>query len=563
MQRNRNNQRQPRQPLRRNVPVPPIVNRFENPQEEPNIQDNQEEDDQEEDGLPVIQEEVPIVPNQEVANVQDNLLDLAAANKRLREQLLERANLAQQKQATEAKLKKALLILQLQTDGINLEVPDIADMQLSLTEENILLNLYEANPSHTESGEQALRLMEGIEKLGKTITPADAERLQSWSDRFSGEKVSLSKMIDKHAVFTIGTKVYSERKKLHISEYEALNWFTMWDHVKLADVVTKLWNKTTNTKHMTLDQAYDEFKIDLKSNSLHITCPEGEQEMLSNLNNLAVKYGTAETNRPSLQQSYFNKLNKKLGKNDTFHLDMQNLFENEREDFPGHTVKNWITCFAHVRTAARDALDKAARYGGKAPELIYSDTKNREKNKKSEKITNNNDSNRQSISKDIFEKRKKRYDETVNCYRCGWWGHKTHECPSKNPDCNEEKIPFHKSVKGKQWMNNVKIGPFAHPKQDLTGEPFGKPSTGPSDNKCEYTHMLLTSITNDDSRVTNNMLLTSIEDDSRVTNSQIDFKNNSDFLNVNISIPTFQMALEPEEEGGGQEKEGSSSGTEA
>jgi hypothetical protein len=48
------------------------------------------------------------------------------------------------------------------------------------------------------------------------------------------------------------------------------------------------------------------------------------------------------------------------------------------------------------------------------------------------------------------------------------------------------------------------------------------------------------------------MLLTSItEDDMMVTNSLIDNTNNSDFLNdVNISIPTFQMALELEKRRG-------------
>jgi hypothetical protein len=47
------------------------------------------------------------------------------------------------------------------------------------------------------------------------------------------------------------------------------------------------------------------------------------------------------------------------------------------------------------------------------------------------------------------------------------------------------------------------------------------------------------------------MVLTSItEDDMMVTNSLIDNTNDSDSLNVNISIPTIQMALEPEKRGG-------------
>jgi hypothetical protein len=68
--------------------------------------------------------------------------------------------------------------------------------------------------------------------------------------------------------------------------------------------------------------------------------------------------------------------------------------------------------------------------------------------------------------------------------------------------------------------------------------PFGKLATATNnqrDHKCEYTQMLLTSIT---------------KDDIMISNSQIDKTNNSDFLIVNISLPTFQTT-QPVEEGGG------------
>jgi rubrerythrin len=55
-----------------------------------------------------------------------------------------------------------------------------------------------------------------------------------------------------------------------------------------------------------------------------------------------------------------------------------------------------------------------------------------------------------------FKRKKERYDETVNWYRCGWWTHKKKECKSQCPDCNKDNIPFHRSEKGQQWMSNVK-----------------------------------------------------------------------------------------------------------
>jgi hypothetical protein len=106
----------------------------------------------------------------------------------------------------------------------------------------------------------------------------------------------------------------------------------------------------------------------------------------------------------------------------------------------------------------------------------------------------------------------------------------------KNLDCNEDKtIPFNRSIKGKQWMQNKKYGPFVHASLKLNGKPFDKPQANHPDQKCKYTQMLLTSIT---------------EDDMMVTNSLIDNTNDSNFLTVNISIPTFQMALEPKRRSG-------------
>jgi hypothetical protein len=52
----------------------------------------------------------------------------------------------------------------------------------------------------------------------------------------------------------------------------------------------------------------------------------------------------------------------------------------------------------------------------------------------------------------------------------------------KNPDCNEDKsIPFNRSVKGRQWMQNEKYGPFVHQSLALNGKPFDKPQADRAD----------------------------------------------------------------------------------
>jgi hypothetical protein len=118
-------------------------------------------------------------------------------------------------------------------------------------------------------------------------------------------------------------------------------------------------------------------------------------------------------------------------------------------------------------------------------------------------------------------------------------------------------MAFHLSDKGKQWMSNVKFGPFVNPNFLLNGEPYRKPqegsetdntgradrgnsTTGRADrgnSTCEYTQLLLNSITEND------------------MNSLTDKITNTDFLTVYISLPTFQTDQKPEEEGGGGDRD--------
>jgi hypothetical protein len=98
------------------------------------------------------------------------------------------------------------------------------------------------------------------------------------------------------------------------------------------------------------------------------------------------------------------------------------------------------------------------------------------------------------------------------------------------------------SDKGKQWMSNVKFGPFVNPNFLLNGQPYKKPQEGSQTDQtgradrgnstCEYTQLLLNSITEDD------------------MNSLTDKMTNTDFITVYISLPTFQTDQKPEEEGG-------------
>jgi hypothetical protein len=112
--------------------------------------------------------------------------------------------------------------------------------------------------------------------------------------------------------------------------------------------------------------------------------------------------------------------------------------------------------------------------------------------------------------------------------RCGLWTHKTAICRNENPDCNEDSGDFNLSNKGKRWWQDRKLGPFVHQRLDPSGRTYKKtePAGQQRQGKCEYSPLLLTSIT---------------QDVLNVTSPILDYKYYSDFLSMTISLPPFQQ----------------------
>jgi hypothetical protein len=174
--------------------------------------------------------------------------------------------------------------------------------------------MFTANPLPQESGEQTLRFMETIETLTKDITSADAERFKSWSDKYKDKKVSLGHCLDDDAKFLIDFELKRNKIRLDLSEDELLTWYTRWTHNRLSKMVTKIWSGQEHKTHITLDTAYDDFKIDLNSHNLDIINVSGEQKMLIALNALAEKYGNAESLQTDNKARYFKVLKAKIPK---------------------------------------------------------------------------------------------------------------------------------------------------------------------------------------------------------------------------------------------------------
>jgi hypothetical protein len=274
------------------------------------------------------------------------------------EQLKASAKLAYDLESLEDKYATALSSMHEMDGIIDDNNPVIVQMQFTNLQIVELFKRYCATPKKSVTREQSMRLMEHIVKLNKKITPAVAEEFKEWSDRYPQTQVTLTTLVDAGAIFTLNHAIYQGRFKLGITEEEARNWLTRWNHQRLATTLVKLWNNDNdNSQFLTINQAVDKFKMNMQSYQLAIANAQGEQEKLSELHTLTEKHGTSETSLPEQQQILFNQLNKNMlaqNKDNPYFLKMKTLFNNKT--MPNKTLNDWVTCFLMIRTEARQAL---------------------------------------------------------------------------------------------------------------------------------------------------------------------------------------------------------------
>lgn len=337
----------------------------------------------------------------------DHIQDGAARNAMLL-QLKASAKLAYDLEALEDKYATALASMHEMKGVIDENQPVILNMQFTDIQIQELFKRYCAAPKKSVTKEHSMRLMDQVVKLNKKITPTIAEQFKEWSDRFPDQQVNLTSLVDAGAVFTLNNAIFQGREKLAISEEEARNWLTRWDHTQLVTALIKLWNSDTdNSQFLTINQTMEKFKM-----------LSGEQEKLSELHTITEKFGTSETSLPEQQQILFNQLMKNMlaqNKNNPYFLAMQTYFANKT--MPNRTINDWVACFLKVRTEARKALATCEYFG--ATSLHEPKIKRHDKNKEKAERNNSNDKigqNNQEKSekkKEKYQKLRERYDDTM------------------------------------------------------------------------------------------------------------------------------------------------------
>jgi hypothetical protein len=119
-----------------------------------------------------------------------------------------------------------------------------------------------------------MQFLEGIEKLVKHINSDDAESFRAWSNRYAEQSVRR-----RLSVYIKHTNQNNE-EKLSLSEYEVKNWVNMWTHPQLAKVVSTIWNGEKHATHKDLDDAYNEYQVNINSPKMNINNVEEKQKVV-------------------------------------------------------------------------------------------------------------------------------------------------------------------------------------------------------------------------------------------------------------------------------------------
>mmetsp|Transcript_29489 Transcript_29489/g.28212 ORF Transcript_29489/g.28212 Transcript_29489/m.28212 type:complete len:451 (+) Transcript_29489:191-1543(+) len=356
-----------------------------------------------------------------------------------REKLLADASMARNKHLKSIDMNYALQYLRsLQGDILienHIEDPEITTYEFTDAKLDQIIKQFTEDPLPLKSDENVFQIMDSIEILTSPIGHADAIRYKRWSDAYADKRVPLSKIVDANTQFFISTEFKRNQVKLNLTDDDVKHWYKKWTHNRLAEVVSKLWNKHHQSS-TSIQTAYERVQINL--NHLHITDILAEQKLIIEVHDIQLNMGDETSLLSVNQQIYIKILNDKSLKTNAYYQDMQWHFVNDKVNYPKETVDDWLNCFAFVRSGLRELSAKAARYvtaNQYQPDKTHViDIPRKDMNKKS-KRTGYGD-NKPQASLTAFQKKKNRYNSSANCYRCGSWKHDHKSCDSKHPDCN-------------------------------------------------------------------------------------------------------------------------------
>jgi hypothetical protein len=170
--------------------------------------------------------------------------------------------------------------------------------------------------------------------------------------------------VNRDAIFTITNTLKQKAQYIGLSNEEAENWLTIWDHQTLAKWVSNVWNNTANNTHVNLASELEAFSFDLNDDKLHIMNQSADQEKLLELNKIFDNHPPEMYSNEAFQRRAIKILMKKIPNSNIFKRKMEDLFSQGQ---PNSTVIDFVDSFNRVRERARKDISSALECGCTEP----------------------------------------------------------------------------------------------------------------------------------------------------------------------------------------------------
>ena len=227
--------------------------------------------------------------------------------------LLDAAKVARLKVLRLVQIKKALIILQNQTEeDVDIFTPEILAFDFDEEDTKSLLDLYIKEPKalitdipSPKNGEPNFTfLAQNIVKLSKSISAEQAKTFADLINQVGDKNLKLTDVTDKDGRELIGARLISKAAFIGLTEEEAIKWESEFSLTKLAKYVTIIFGVKGGAEYKTLQDKIKEYVLPLDTSEGHIMNEAGEDRFLNTLFNIVEssnidEYDTEEKQKKS------------------------------------------------------------------------------------------------------------------------------------------------------------------------------------------------------------------------------------------------------------------------
>ena len=212
------------------------------------------------------------------------------------EELELKAGSAYSKMFRYSEMDEGLAILYGQKGTLNTKAEAFVVFEFTDDEKRQILNKYLLEPyipKQDKIKSDAIQIVEGLKRLGKKIDRHEIEAFQAMSDKFGDQNIDLNLLLDRHAIVTLDITFAASKEWLQLTDDDIADWFTTWNHQKLAKVMSVIWASKNVTGTTSLMEQIRKFDFELDTSKMMLG-REGEQQKITELMDLFFEHPLKE-----------------------------------------------------------------------------------------------------------------------------------------------------------------------------------------------------------------------------------------------------------------------------